>query len=188
MRGCGAAEGVNALAVPALAQAPGTPGRAIADVVTQTTEGFRGMLGLATSRPALQTMEWIPRNFKHRDRTAEVLRDFYGAHVEAERAALRGGAEPAADAVAAGRLLWLGPTLLLYSRATYEDDVLAPPVTEVATKGVERANMVRGRLQLAESGQWETLLRAYLADTAAADSADRSRYDRSTTRSLPAQL
>ena len=107
--------------------------------------------------------------------------------MEAERAALRGGVEPAADAVAAGRLLWLGPTLLLCSRATYDDDVLAPPVTEVATKGVERANMVRVRLQMAESGQWEALLRAYLADTAAADSADRSRYDRSTTRSLPVQ-
>ena len=105
-------------------------------------------------------MEWIPR--KHRVRTAEVLRDLYGAHAEAERAALRGGAEPAADAAAAGRLLWLGPTLLPRSRATY-DDVLAPPVTEVATKGVERANMVRARLQVAESGQWE-VLRAYLAD------------------------
>ena len=70
-----------------------------------------------------------------------MLRDFYGAHVEAERAALRGGAERAADAVAAGRLLWLGPTLLLRSRASYADDVLALPVIEVTTKGVERANM-----------------------------------------------
>ena len=39
--------------------------------------------------------------------------------------------------------------------------------------------MVRARLQMAESGQWEALLKAYLADTAAADSAGRSRYDRS---------
>ena len=143
------------------------------------------MLEAAASRPALQTMEWIPR--KLRVRTAGVLRDFYGAHVEAERAALRGGAAHAADAVAAGRLLWLGPTLLLRSRATYDDDLLAPPVAEVATKGVERANMVRARLQQAESGQWEALLRAYFADVEAADRADRSRYDRSPTRALPQQ-
>ena len=141
------------------------------------------MLAAATARPAVQTMEWIPR--KHRVRTAGVLRDFFGPHVEAERAALRGGAEHAADAVAAGRLLWLGPTLLLRSRASYEDDVLAPPVAEVTTKGVERANMLRGRLQLAESGQWRELLRAYLADVAAADRADRSRCDRSAARALP---
>ena len=43
--------------------------------------------------------------------------------------------------------------------------------------------MVRARLQMAESGQWEVLLRAYLADVAAADSADRSRY---TTAPRPA--
>ena len=121
---CGAADGGNALALAAAAPAPGPLARAIADVVIPVAEGFRAMLELATSRPALQTMEWIPR--KHRVRTAEVLRDFYGAH-----------------AVAAGRLLWLGPTLLLRSRATYDDDVLAPPVAEAATKGVERASMVR---------------------------------------------
>ena len=89
---CGAAEGANALALAAAAPAPGPPGRAIADTVVPATEGFRGMLELATSRPALmQTMEWIPR--KHRVRTAEVLRDFYGAHGGGEgRAEGRGGA------------------------------------------------------------------------------------------------
>ena len=143
------------------------------------------MLAAATARPALQTMEWIPR--KHRVRIAEVLGEFFGVHVEAERAALRGGAEHAADAVAAGRLLWLGPTLLLRSLASYEDDVLAPLVAEVTTAGVERANMLRGRLQLAGSGQWRELLSAYLADVAAADRTDRSRYDRFAARALPLQ-
>ena len=47
--------------------------------------------------------------------------------------------------------------------------------------------MLRGRLQLAESGQWHELLHAYLADVAAADRIDRSRYDRSAARALPIQ-
>ena len=47
--------------------------------------------------------------------------------------------------------------------------------------------MLRGRLQLAESGQWHELLCAYLADVAAADRVDRSRYDRSAARALPMQ-
>ena len=138
---CDATGAANVALAAAVEPDPGPPGRAVADIVIPSTGGFRDMLEAAVSRPALQTMEWIPR--KHRVRTAEVLRDLYGAHVEAERAALRGGAAHAADAVAAERLLWLGPTLLLRSRSTYDDDVLAPPVAEVATKGVERANMVR---------------------------------------------
>ena len=46
---------------------------------------------------------------------------------------------------------------------------------------------MRGRLQLAESGQWHELRRGYFADVATADRVDRSRYDRSAGRALPMQ-
>ena len=41
----------------------------------------------------------------------------FRAHAEAERLAARGGAAATAQAATAGRLLWLGPTLLLRTRA-----------------------------------------------------------------------
>ena len=80
-----------------------------------------------------------------------------------------GGAAAHAHALRAARLLWAAPALLLRTCRAPRDDVLSSPPTPVLAKGVERSNIVRARLQHAEMGDWEKLLRDYLVDRDAAD-------------------
>ena len=66
----------------------------------------------------------------------------------------------AAAALRAARLLWVAPALLLHFCRRHTDDALAPPPTQMGARGVERANEVRNRLQLAEAA-WSVLLSQY---------------------------
>ena len=69
------------------------------------------LLARAVARPALRTMERIPR--QHRSRVADMLGDLTHAHVDAQWAAERGGGAAEAGALRAARMLWVAPTLLL---------------------------------------------------------------------------
>lgn len=87
------------------------------------------LLEKATARPALRTMESIPR--QHRGRTADVMKDLIHAHVDAQKAAGRGSTAGASGALRAARRLWVAPALLLRVCRRHNDDVLAPPPTQL---------------------------------------------------------
>ena len=112
---------------------------------------FDALLGAAVARPAIRTLETIPG--QHRARVAEILTALMIAHVDAQRATACGGHESEEAALRAARLLWIAPALLLRAMRRNQEDALAPAPTQLGSRGVERANEVRGRLQLAETGR-----------------------------------
>ena len=154
--------------------------------VAATEREVDALLIEAVARPTLRTMESIPR--QHRARTADVLRDLTHAHVDAQSAATRGGPAAAAGALRAARMLWVAPALLLRASRRHVDDGLAPAPAQMGARGVERAQEVRQRLQLAEAGAWPTLLLQYLRDLKAADEIDRRRSVTEDAHSMPLQV
>ena len=157
-----------------------------AAIVAATEREVDAHLTKAVARPALRTMESIPR--QHRARTADVLRDLMHAHVDAQRAATRGGQAAAAGALRAARMLRVAPALLLRASRRHMDDGLAPPPAQMGARGVERAQEVRQRLQLAEAGAWPALLTQYLQDLKAADEVDQRRSVTEDAHSMPLQV
>ena len=125
------------------------------------------LLADVTARSALNTLEHTPGH--HRLRCADIFRDSFSSHAAAEKAATKGGAAAHARALHAARLLWAAPALLLRTCRASRDDVLSPPTTPALAKGVERSNIATARLQHAEMGDWEKLLRDYLVDRDASD-------------------
>ena len=135
--------------------------------VPSGARGFDELLADVASRPAPNTLEHIPGH--HRLRCADLFRDFFSSHAAAEKTVAKGGAAAHGQALRASRLLWAAPTLLLHSCLAPREDVLAAPTMPALAKGIERANMVRHRLQLAEQGNWEKFMQEYLNDRDVAD-------------------
>ena len=157
-----------------------------AAIVAVTESEMDALLIKVVAWPALRTMESIPR--QHRARTADVLRDLMHAHVDAQRAATRGGPAAAAGALRAARMLWVAPALLLRASRRHVDDGLAPPPTQTGARGVERAHEVRQRLHQAEAGAWSALLTQYLQDLKAAGEADQRRSVSEDAHAMPMQV
>ena len=146
---------------------------------------FDAFLEAAVARPAIRTLETIPR--QHRVRVAEILTSLMIAHVDAQRATACGGQESEEAALWAARMLWIAPALLLRAVRCNEEDVLAQAPTQLGSRGVERASEVRGRLQLAEAGRWLELIAQYLRDIRVADEHDRRRMAMNEDTILPMQ-
>ena len=141
---------------PLAALADCSPAVALAPVCAPPGITWGEALEAAVSRPALPTLEHIPKRF--RVRVAGLLRDFFPAHVEAEKVAVRGIADAREWALAAARLLWLGPTLLLQAWKTHPPDALAGHEPPAAAKAAERVATIRRRVQAA-AGAWLRRLR-----------------------------
>ena len=149
------------------------PAAALAPIAAPSGITWGEALEAAVSRPAVFTLEHIPKRF--RVRVAELLRDHLLAHVEAEKLATRGAADAHGWALAAARLLWLGPTLLLRAWKTHPPDALAGHEPPVAARAADRAAAIRRRAQAAEAGEWHALVSEYLDDLGDADAVDARR-------------
>ena len=177
---------VRASAPASLSLAPVAQGRGGQDGGEPPEVSLDDMLARATSRPALQTMERIPR--QHSARGAEIMRDRLLMHAAAELVASRGGGEEArAAALREARLLWIAPALLLRPCMHHVDDGLASPALATGVKGIQRAHEVRRRAQRTEDGDWRGLLDEYLKHVEEADQADAARRGSAQAFILPGQ-
>ena len=150
-------------AVPRLTAPPGSTQLAVPrDSAAQANDAAdlydaAAALALAVSRPALATAEEIPGGMQ--PRIVRILVDTLAHFNSAQtRARKHPGVESRQLAVEASRWLWLMPALLLRrSNHNIGDQAMQLPGP------FSFQHCVKRRVQLAETAQWDTLLREYLA-------------------------
>ena len=122
-------------------------------------------LDSATERPALPTVVHLPKMLRRR--VADILIEALRHHVEAEAQAAARWSDAAAKTRArvASQWLWLLPSLLL-RQGGVRDALDGEGQKDRADSTFQ---VIRQRVQRAESGKWQALLTDYLRDVAAED-------------------